>query len=279
VAELEVTWDPPVQARIERLTSDGCPECGAAMIASPQATLRLCNPCGALRPPPGVLAPYARGSEVTRAARSQRERDDDAKRTVLQAGEFLRSVAELLADPKIHAASGDLLRWYQEEVTDARNKRDGRRLAELADEFADDHAAHAFRRAHWWQGEPAALPAAAVDEGDDEDQDYDEDYDEDQDYDEVRDLEHAAPASRAAPSQPMMWAEALAVCGWRIAVSSISGGNQMCQVIDEHGQQCRMPAVHGIQYDALGRHAWLCPGHHDPLGGLIIETNQARGIS
>jgi hypothetical protein len=228
-----------------------------------------------------VLVPYARGREVTRAATSQRERDDDAKRTVLAADKFLRGVRALIADPKMHPDSAAVLRWYEEEITAASRKRDGRRLAELRDEFADDAAGGEFRRVRWWQGTPAALAAAVVDPEDD-DEDYDNDPDEWPDDDERQGDGPAAvavPARIDAPPRPMTWSEGLAACGWRLGAASGAGTGQMCQVIDEHGQRCRMVGQHLIPYDVLGRHALLCPGHYDPLGGLIIETNKTRGVA
>jgi hypothetical protein len=72
----------------------------------------------------------------------------------------------------------------------------------------------------------------------------------------------------------MTWADALAVCGWRIAPTH--GG---CQVIDEHGHHCAAPTGAPPIQDRLGRHAWLCTPHYGTLGALIIETNRSRGIS
>jgi hypothetical protein len=216
---------------------------------------------------------------VTRAATSQRERDDDARRTVLAADKFLRGVRALIADPKMHPDSVAVLRWYEDEITEASRKRDGRRVAELADEFADGAVAGEFRRLYWWQGTPAAL-AAAVEPGGDED--YDDDADEWAGDDEGQDDGPAAvavPARIVAAPHPMTWAEGIAARGWRLGAAVTIENGQMCQVIDEHGQRCRLLGQHLIPVDALGRHAGLCPGHHDPLGGLIIETNRARGAA
>jgi hypothetical protein len=223
--------------------------------------------------PPGVTEPYRRGTETARAARSQRERDDDAKRVVLAAGEFLRRVGALLADPRIHPASADLLRWYEEEITDARRDRDGRRLAELAGEFADDATARAFRRLRWWQGEPAALAP-----GTDED-----DYDEGQGAvlefaGEAAAAVAAVPAAGPAQGEPMTWAAAVAACGWQLAVAG-SAGVQWCQVVDEHGQQCRTGATSPGIADGRGGHAWLCGRHYGALGRLITDANRLRGIT
>lgn len=264
-------WNPPSAPRPERDAAEPCGKCGSAVKTDRRGITRWCPACNMLITPPGVLAPYERGSDVTRAARSQRERDDDAKKTVLIAGEFLRRVRGMLDDPKIHSASADLLGWYDEEITEARRSRDGRRLAELADEFTADREAGAFRRLHWWQGQPAALEATH--EGDD----YEDD-DDGQD-DEPAAVTLATPASTAAQPQPaqprkMTWAEALAACGWRIA--SATG---TCQVIDEHGRHCEAGTGSPPITDQIGRHAWLCQWHYGTLGAAIIETNRSRGVA
>jgi hypothetical protein len=226
-----------------------------------------------------VLAPYARGREVTRAATSQRERDAAAKRTALEADKFLRGVRALIADPKMHPDSVAVLRWYEDEITEASRKRDGRRVAELEAEFSDDATAGEFRRFYWWQGTPSTL--AAVVESEDDGEDYD-DPDDWPDGDEVQGADPAAVVAippRVAARRPMTWAEALAACGWGLGPVVTIGNGQMCQVIDEYGQRCRMAGQHLIPVDTLGRHAGLCPGHHDPLGGLINETNKERGAA
>lgn len=161
-------WDPPSPPRLPQRLAEPCPRCGAAEVrASERGTVRGCYACKRRVTPPGVLAPYEHGTEVTRHAKSRQERDDDAKAAVVAAGEFLRVVRAMGADPRIHPASADLLGWYEEELTEARKNRDAARLAELRDEFAAGREAGEFRRRHWWQGEVRA----ADDEEDDEDQD------------------------------------------------------------------------------------------------------------
>lgn len=273
-------WDPPSEPRRPRLCDGPCPHCGAHQVyADPRGTVRGCIACRRRVIPPGVLAPYRRGAEVTRAARSQRERDDDAKQAVIMAGEFLRRVAAMLADPKVHPRSADLLRWYDEEITDARRERDAGRLAELAGEFTDDQQAGAFRRLHWWQGCPAALPAEL-----DEDPGEDQDDDEDQDDEPVALPARAAlalpaargPAALATPAsiarqqqraqpRPLTWHEAVSACGWRL--SPVVGG---CQVIDQDGL-CGAETVYGIGG------AWLCGRHRAGLADMITGAWTAQG--
>lgn len=251
-------WDPPSAPRPERDAAEPCPDCGGVVKTDRRGITRWCPACPVLVTPPGVLAPYERGAGVTRAARSQRDRDDDAKKTILIAGEFLRQVRAMLDDPKIHPASADLLTWYEEEISDARKDRDGRRLAELAREFADDRETGAFRRQHWWQGEPAAL--AGLDDEDDEEDDGQ--------GGEPAAVVLAAPVSNVQqPAQPrwMTWAEARAACGWRM--SPVVGG---CQIIDERGQRCGAETRHYIG------DGWVCDPHHATLGGVITDAYYGR---
>jgi hypothetical protein len=220
--------------------------------------------------PPGVAAPYQRGTGGNREARSQRERDDDAKKTVIVAGEFLRRVEDLAADPRIHPASGDLLGWYAEEVTKARAARDARRLAELAAEFDDDlHAGH-IRRRHWWRGTPAALTA----DDDDEYANDDEYADDGQDDAGEPAAVLATPASIAAQQpraqQRATWAEALAANGWRLYPVTQWDG---CQVVTANGHRCtdqQTPHSTGA--------GWVCSPHHAALCDTIATINKGRGI-
>jgi hypothetical protein len=227
--------------------------------------------CGEPVTPAAVLAPYERGTEVTRGAKSQRERDDDAKRTVLLAGEFLRRVAALLDDPKMHPASADLLDWYREEITDARKERDAGRLAELGDEFKADRENGAFRRAHWWQGSPAAL-----DGGDAEPEDDEEEYDDDG-QDDGPQAALAVPAAIAAKPTRATWADALAARRWRIAVAG-NGGVRNCQIADERGQQCREPVGGSPPVNDGITDGHVCAGHYNALGAAISAINRNRGI-
>jgi len=272
-------WDPPSQARRERLVAEQCPQCGAGEIwASPRGTIRVCASCGPVTPR-GVAAPYERGTGSTREARSQRERDDDAKKTVIVAGEFLRRVEALAADPRIHPASGDLLGWYAEEIADARKARSGRRLAELAVEFGADLKDGAIRRRYWWQGQPAAITAEPDDAADDA---QDDDYDEDDECpgDAPAALTASAPAVPAVVAGPqrMTWAEALAALGWRIMPVAEWAG---CQIVSQGGNRCGSPEEQAPY--RVGppdqRGGWACGTHHFQLTQMIAQTNQARGIT
>lgn len=244
-------WDPPSPPRQPRETAEECPRCSGPLIASPRRTVRVCGTCRGRVTPPGVAAPYARGTGVTRAAKSRRERDDDAKATVLLAGEFLRRIRALLDDPQIHPASADLLGWYEEEISDARKARDSGRLAELAAEFDTDKDAHAFRRRHWWQGDPAAVVSGDVLDG------------------EAEDGEPAAPVALATPasiaaqqhraqSPHMTWAGALSANGWRLDPAAGDG----CQIVDTRGQICGTDTRRHIG------NAWICGRHYEQLGAM-----------
>lgn len=265
-------WDPPSEPRHPRHVGEPCPHCGESKVCvSPRGTVLWCWKCGEPIAPAGVNAPYERGIEVTRAARSQHERDDDAKKTVLIAGEFLRQVRAMLDDPQVHPASADLLGWYEEEITEARKGRDGRRLAELADEFGADQEARAFRRRHWWQGQPAAITAGYADDEDDEGEDY-ADEDEDQDGEPAAVL--ATPASIAAQqhrAQPrrMTWAEGIAALGWRL-----SPADGTCPVVDEHGHRCGAQTTSHALANGRGGYVWLCGGHFGTLGAMLGEHNR-----
>lgn len=240
------------------------------MMTEPRGITRWCPACPVLVTPPGVLAPYEHGGATGRQVKTQRERDDDAKKTVLIAGEFLRSVRAMLNDPQIHPASADLLTWYEEEITEARKDRDGRRLAELADEFDSDRETGAFRRRHWWQGQPPAIEAA----DDDDDDEYADDDDGGQ-GDEPAAVVLATPVSIAAQQhraqpQRMTWADAIDARSWRLAATHTG----LCQMIDETGQQCTAATNSPAIVDRWGGHAWLCQGHYGALGATIGEHNR-----
>jgi hypothetical protein len=230
----------------------------------PRGTALWCSGCRSAVTPPAVLAPYERGPVSVRQVASRRERDDDAKRTALLAGEFLRRVAALLADPKIHPASADLLGWYQEEITEARKGRNSARLAELADEFDADSEARAFRRVHWWQGEPAAL-GAVVDDEDPED-DYDDDG---QDDEPARPRPLPAAVADSMPDRPgrMSWAAAVLACGWQLNADADG-----CQIVDS-GLRCTMPGAR-----QLGR-IRACVHHQSSMSRVIDYHHQQKGAT
>lgn len=281
VAAAVTMWDPPSEPRQPRLASEPCPHCGGPVKIEPRGTVRWCAACNTFVTPPGVLAPYQRGAEITRAAKSQRERDDDDKKTVLIAGEFLRQVRAMLDDPQVHPASADLLGWYEEEITEARKARDGRRLAELAAEFAADQEARAFRRRHWWQGQPAALTAGYAGEDDGEDGHTVLGEVVDGQGDEYAPM-LAIPASIAAQqhlAQPQRatWADAFTALGWRLAPRDYSS---ICAVISSDGQRCaEQTGGHPPVNDGLISDGWTCSGHYNALGRAISSINRARRIA
>lgn len=264
-------WNPPSESRVQRRAAEPCPECGGPVVIEPRGITRWCPACPLLITPPGVLAPYERGPGTIRESRSQRERDDDAKKTALLAGEFLRRVRALLADPKIHPASADLLGWYEEEITEARRARNGPRLAELAAEFADDQAAGAFRRLRWWHGQAAPVTAG-----------YDEQDGEDDPIDDGGEAPAAAPAiapgaiARQQPARPprATWADAFGARGWRLAETDGSGA---CQVAERNGRCTRPTGGHPPVTDGLAT-GWTCTGHYLALGVAISAINRERGF-
>ena len=268
-------WDPPSEPRGQRDAAGRCPDCGGPVLAEPRGITLWCPACPVLVTPPGVLAPYERGAGSVREARSQRERDDDAKKAVLLAGEFLRRVRALLDDPKIHPASADLLAWYEEEIAKARTARDGRRLAGLADQFADDQAGRAFRRRHRWQGEPAIATAGHPDDDDEDDQEGE---------DTARAvtagavvLALPAAAAQPQPAQPQeaTWGDALAARGWQLAERDDSGA---CQIIERAGR-CPWPiGGHPPVFDGFTS-GWTCSDHWNALGSAISAINRNRGIT
>lgn len=264
-----VGWDPPSEPRRPQRCDGPCPHCGAGDVyADPRGIVRLCLACEKRVIPPGVLAPYERGTGITRAARSEGERDDDAKQAVVMAGEFLRRVAVMLADPKIHPRSADILRWYDEEVTEARRVRDAARLAKLADEFTADQRAGAFRRLRIWQGRPARL---------DEDQDDDEDgYDDEPGYDDEDQDDEPASTPAALPGPPPV-PDRLARRPVVLATpASIARQQQRaqprCQVI-ERGAPCGTSTDRGLAG------LWMCRRHEAALKRILVTLWQGQGAN
>jgi hypothetical protein len=272
-AAVVAAWEPPSEPRQPRPTGEPCPHCGEAKVyAEPRGTVRVCFGCGKRVTPLGVLAPYERGAGVERAAKSQRERDLEALDLAGRKGVMLGQLRDLAATDRLDPASVLKVEWFAEQVKAAAA---GARLDELAALFGEA----GIRPRRWWQGRAAAITAGYDDEDTDEDgyAGYADEDDEDQAD------EHAAvlamPESIAAHqhrAQPlrMTWADAIAVCGWRIAPT-----HGACQVIDEDGHHCAGPtSAPGIP-DGRGGHAWLCQPHYGTLGALIIETNRSRGVA
>jgi len=203
--------------------------------------------------PPHVAELYAKqAAPGVRQVRNERDRDDDAKGTVLAAGRFLRQVAVLLGDDRLHPDSRDLLGWYEEEITAARSKRDGRRLDALAAEFGDDWEAGQFRRAKWWQGTPA-IEGTVI-------------YDEDQ-----GDAPDDAPlAIGPASARAADYAGAMSALGWRMIRTSVDG----CQV-DADGTVCGSPWAEHIA-TASWPGGLACSRHLAALGQIITGDYDRR---
>jgi DNA-directed RNA polymerase subunit RPC12/RpoP len=241
-------WNPPSEPRAPGRSADPCPRCGAAAYASPRGTVRACPGCSTRVTPPAVLAPYRRDSSAAaRQVKSQRERDLEALGLARRKGVMMAQLAALAADERLDPASVPVVEWFREQVKDAAS--DGR-----LDELAALLPEAGIRRRHWWQGQPAAITAGYADEDDEPEEG--EDDDEDQAADEMR---LATPASiaaqqhRAQPSR-MTWADAIAVCGWRLSLTV--GG---CQIVNERSQLC------GAQTARPVTGGWVCAGHYDAL--------------
>jgi hypothetical protein len=270
-------WDPPSAPRGLRYAAEPCPHCSRAeVLIELRGTRWVCEGCQKLVTPPGVLAPYLRGPGAARTARSQRERDDDAKRTAMLAGEFLRRVAALLADPKVHPQSADVLTWYQEEVTDARRSRDAARLAELAGQFEDDRTAGAFRRLHWWQGQPAALAEGHPDDEDCVDDGQGDNWEDDGQGHEPKTTVAASPAALTAAPQRATWAEAFAAYGWHLATWD---GSETCQVAGPGGRCGEPTGGHPPVSDGLAADGWVCAGHYEALNAACRAISRQRGFT
>lgn len=265
-------WDPPGGPRAAYRSTDQCPRCSALLLATPRGTVRACSgpACPGLAAPPGVLAPYRRGQDVTRTVTSQRERDLAAIELARRKGLMLAQLAALAGDPRLDPASVPVIDWFREQVKDASG---GTRLGELAALLPEAD----IRRRKWWQGRPAAIQAPApryAGEDDDDGQDYedqDDEDDEDQDEDEVPPAALATPASIAAQQhraqpQPMTWARAITACGWRL--SPVTGG---CQII-EHAGLC------GAALGGSITGGWVCAGHYAGLCAVITEHNRRAGL-
>jgi hypothetical protein len=241
------TWDPQSEPRKHRKCDEPCPHCGAQKVYADQRGIaRVCMACGRKVTPPGVLAPYERGAEVTRAAKSQRERDLEALGLAGRKGLMLGELRRLAADDRLDDASVMKVEWFAEQVKAAAS---GARLDDLADLFA----AERIKPRGWFQ-RPVAITAGYA-EDDDED-------DEDQDDEPAALATPAAIAAQQHRAQPkrMTWAEAIAACGWRL--SATIGG---CQIVNEQSRLCGQETAHHI---GIG---WICATHYGTLGGVIWD--------
>ena len=266
-------WNPPAEQRQPSPVAGPCPHCGEARVyAEPRGTVRVCLGCGKRVTPPGVLAPYERGAGVTRAARSQRERDLEALDLAGRKGIMLGQLRALADGDRLDPASALKVEWFAEQVKAAAN---GGRLDELAALFSEAR----IRPRRWWHGKPAPL-AAVADLGED-DADDDAGYDDDGQDDEPAAIVLATPASIAgqqhrAQPQRATWADGFAAYGWRLAPRDDSG---RCPVISSEGRCPQPTGGHPPVTDGIVRDAWPCDWHYDALGAACISINQRRGIA
>jgi hypothetical protein len=240
-------WNPPSEPRDHCATDWTCSDCHAPVRTEPRGTALWCSGCGESLTPPAVLAPYQRGTEVTRAAKSQRERDLEALALARRKGTMGAQLAALADDGKLTDDSAAVVAWFAEQVKAAASAA---RLDELVELFAEA----GIRRRRFWQGRPAAITAGYDDEDDDEGQD-----------DEPARL-HAVPDDDRRGPQRTAWAEALASCpSWHLA----PGGNT-CQLVDS-GIRCGRPTAH-----TAGDGNWICGYHHSELSRVIMVMDGER---
>lgn len=268
-------WDPPSVPRQPRPCDGPCPHCGAHEVyAEARGTVRACLACRRKVIPPGVLAPYERGTEVTRAAKSQRERDLEALALAGRKGVMLGELRNLADDGRLDDASAMKVEWFAEQVKTAAN---GGRLDDLAGLFAAERIRPrgSFQR-------PVAITAGY--DGEDEEYDEDDEDDEDQADDEAAPISGpaaaavlATPAGSAALRERATWADAFAAHGWRLAPLR---GDSACQVVERGGQRCAEEiGGHPPVSDGLTRDGWTCSGHYYALAETSVSINRARGLT
>lgn len=266
-------WNPPSEPRQPRPMTEPCPHCGEAKVyAEPRGTVRVCLGCHQRVTPPGVFAPYERGAEVTRQARSQRERDLEALALAGRKGVMLDQLRALADGDRLDPASVLKAEWFAEQVKAAASAA---RLDDLAALFAEA----GIRPRRWWHGKPAAITAGYDD--DDGEDDY-AGYDDDGEDQPAGSAVLATPASisgqqhRTQP-QRATWADALAARGWQLSDQLASG---RCAIVTQDGRRCRDPVGgHPPVTDASSRHGWACTPHYGTLGATISAINRARGIT
>lgn len=264
-------WDPPSEPRKHYLCAEPCPHCGQPRVhAEPRGTRRVCLACQTRVTPPGVLAPYERGAEVTRAAKSQRERDLEALTLAGRKGVMLGQLHGVAADERLDAAAVLEVEWFAEQVKAAET---GARLDELAALYAE--AGIGPRR--WWQARPAPLTAGYPGEDDDGVVDGYVVYDDDEDRGDEPAPLPAGRAAIAAPPRRATWADAFAAHAWRLAPGR---SDEACQLTEHDGQRCaEQIGGHTPVTDGLTRDGSVCSGHYYALAETIISINRARGIT
>jgi hypothetical protein len=255
-------WDPPSGPRRPWPVDERCPDCAAALYAAARGTMRACLGCRRRVIPAGVLAPYERGTEVTRAAKSQRERDLEALDLAGRKGIMLRQLRTLSDDDRLDSVSVLKVEWFAEQVKTAAH---GARLDELAALFGEA----GIRPRRWWQRQPAPLTAGYDDE------DHAEEgyavYDDEDQADEAAQVIAIPAAQRRAT-----WADAFAAYGWRLAPRDYSG---ICPVITSDGR-CRHPVgIHPPVTDGIVNDGWPCEYHYVALGQALNTINQRRGYA
>jgi len=230
-------------------TAEPCPDCGAALMASPCGTWRACLACRAAVVPAAVSAPYKHGGrDDGRQVVSQRDRDLTAISLARRKGVMLSQLAALAGGDRLHPESLPVVEWFSEQVKAAAGDA---RLDELAALLPES----GIRQRRWWQPQPAtAIDAAAWD-------------DDDQDDDDPGWQPGHAITSPAAVRAVLTWADAADALGWRITATP--GG---CQVASPDGL-CGADVRHHIQ--ARHQLAWVC-GHHYQAACRVIREAERK---
>lgn len=261
-------WDPPSEPRRPGQVTEPCPHCGGQRVhAEPRGTVRMCPDCRRQVTPPGVLAPYQRGAEITRAYKSQRERDLEALDLAGRKGIMLAQLRAAAGDDRLDPASLPKVEWFADQVKTAAA---GGRLDELAALWQES----GIRPRRWWQGRPAAITAGY---GADAEDGYAASGEDGEDHDDEPAARLATPAGIAAGQpQRATWADAFAAYGWRLAPADGSG---ICPVITSEGRCRQPPGGHPPVTDGIVPDGWPCEPHYLALGAACNSINQRRGIT
>lgn len=239
-----LTWDPPSAPHYPRQTNEPCPKCGKPLAGS--RTLRGCLNGHQRVAPRGVQAPYERGAEVTRAAKSEDERDAEGRALEARRQRLTDELDELTADKRLTSEARGVLKWYRAEVDKAKTMA---RLGRLVGQFRGER----LQRTGWLtrpvvaEIEPPDYDGA---QGDDDWEDDDED---------------GASAWEDVRPQRMTWAGAIALLGWKL-----DRDQDGCQLIVD-GRPCLGPADRDI-----GKNTWVCSRDYVELGNARKRAEHER---
>jgi hypothetical protein len=260
-AAVVTLWDPPSGLRQPGQAAEPCPDCGGPVKIDPRGITRWCPGCPVIVTPPRVLAPYERGTEITRAAKSQHERDLEALDLAGRKGIMLTQLRGLADDDRLDPAALPKVEWFAEQVKAAAGAG---RLDELAVLFGEEGI-----KLRGWFRRPVSITTGYDDE---EDEHYDE---EDDEPAAMLAIPAAVTGQQRAPVRAT-WADAFAAYGWRLAPPDHS---LICPVITSEGR-CHEPSGgHPPVTDGIVHDGWPCDPHYGALGAACISINQRRGIT